>query len=145
MANPLFANSIPLYSKLLDTRMKINELQFQLPKLEEAFTDQVCKDAQQLAWKWVLINTPHGPCIYHCTGVSRRYETNPYTGKPELSREHLDLACDAQGWKQPRSGEWVCDDIDPTTYSFWKNLLFNCKILTTEEVRRDYNYDGCIE
>lgn len=145
MANPLFANSIPHYSKLLDTRMKINELQFQLPKLEEAFINQVCKDAQQLSWKWIFIDTLHGPCIYRCTGVSRHYDTDLYTGKPELSKNCLDMACDAQGYMQPRSGEWVCDDIDPTTYVFDKDLLLNCQILTTEEVRRDYNYHGCIE
>ena len=144
MANPLFANSIPHYSKVRSTRMQINDLQFQLPKLEETLIAQVCKDAQQLSWKWVFINTPHGPYIYRCTGVSRHYDNDPYTGKPKLSRDRLDLACDAQGW-MPRSGEWECNDIDPTTYSFDKDLLLNCKILTTEEVRRDYNYHGCIE
>lgn len=145
MANPLFANSMPHLSKLLGTRRKINELQFQLPQLEEAFIGQVCKDAQQLSGKWVFIDTPHGPCIYHCTGVSRHYNLDPYTGKPELSREHLGLACDAQGWAQGQSGEWMCDDVDPTTYVFSKDLLLNCKILTTEEVRNVHNYHGCIE
>ena len=145
MTNPLFANSMPHRFKLRGTQRKINELQFQLPKLEEDFIDQVCKDAQQLAGKWVFIDTPYGPCIYHCTGVSRHYRLNPYNGKPELSRERLDLACDAQGWTQGQSGEWVCYDVDPSTYALDEDLLLNCKILTTEEVRSGYNYNGCIE